>query len=156
MARFRKILFSEDVQRRKTMTLATLNLPVRVAACVLLTATPAVARAELFFLRARLEPTDAEPLASGRAVTYQTYTHPFTGRLAVRVHDVFTVDTVAVLINDEFVTTIPLTDGRGEVRLSSSHGDDVPLILDGDILDVINHEDGTVLLGGIFELLGPH
>jgi hypothetical protein len=137
------------------MTLGTLNLPVRLAACVLLTATPAIARAELFFLRARLEPTDAEPFASGRAFTYQTYTHPFTGGLTVRVHDVFTVDTVAVLINDEFVTTIPLTDGRGDVRLRSSHGDDVPLILDGDILDIIDPEDGTVLLEGVFELLGP-
>jgi hypothetical protein len=135
--------------------MARCNLPVRLAAVVLWMTMPATARAELFFLRTRLVPTEVEPLASGRALTFQTYTHPFEGGLAVRVQDVFTVDTVAVLINNEFVIAIPLTDGSGEVKLKSSHGDHVPLILDGDILDIVNPEDGTLLLEGVFELLGP-
>jgi hypothetical protein len=144
------------LDRRKTTMMARLNLPLRLAALVLWMTLPASARAELFFLRARLQPTEAEPLASGRAFTFQTYTHPFEGGLRVHVQDVFTVDTVAVLINNEFVTTIPLTDGSGKVKLKSSHGDHVPLILDGDILDIINPEDGTVLLEGAFELQGPN
>ena len=135
--------------------MARWNLPLRLAAVVLWMTMPAIARAEFTFLRARLAPTEVEPLASGRALTFQTYTHPFEGGLAVRVHDVFTVDTVAVLINNEFVTTILLTDGSGEVKLNSSHGDHVPLILEGDILDIVNPDDGTLLLEGVFELLGP-
>jgi hypothetical protein len=130
-----------------------LNFPVRLAALVLMMAMPAIARAELFLLRAELQPTEVEPLASGDAFTYQTYTHPFEGGLAVGVRDVFRTDTVAVLINNRFVTTITLTNGRGQVILSSSLGDQVPLILDGDILDIVDPDDGSVLLEGIFELL---
>jgi len=135
------------------MLTAKRNLLAGLAALVLSMAMPAIVRAELFWLRAQLQPTGVEPLASGDAFTYQTYTHPFEFGLAVGVRDVFRTDTVAMLINDRLVSTITLTNGRGQVILSSSLGDQVPPVLDGDILDIIDPDDGSVPLEGICELL---
>ena len=58
---------------------------------------------------------------------------------------------MAVLIRDEFVTTITLFDGSGRTDLTTAQGDEVPIVRSGDAIQVINPDDGTVLLEGVFE-----
>ena len=58
---------------------------------------------------------------------------------------------MAVLIRDEFVTTITLFDGSGRTDLTTAQGNKVPIVFSGDVIQVINPNDGTVLLEGIFE-----
>jgi hypothetical protein len=134
------------------MMVARLTLLTGLAALALVLAVPALARADVTVRhRAQLGPTDEEPKATGRALDYETFGYPFTAWLAVRVRGVSTTDMVAVLLNDEFLTTIMLKDGSGEVRMTGRLGTDVPLIRTGDTVQIVDVDDGTVLLEGVFD-----
>jgi hypothetical protein len=123
--------------------LAALTLPLALAAS---------ARADVTFLhRAPFYATDAEPDATGRAFDYETFGYPFDAGLAVRVRDIVSTDTVDVLLNGEYIATITLTDGSGEVELMGLLGQDVPVVNRGDVVDIVNSDDGTVLLEGAFD-----
>jgi hypothetical protein len=127
-------------------------LPAGLSAALLTITLVAQVQADVtFFHRARLVPSDAESSASGRAFDYETIGYPFNAGLAVRVRDISGTDTVDVLINNEYVATISLTDGSGEVELMGTLGTDVPFIDAGDVVDIVNPDDGTILLEGIFD-----
>jgi|SRR6516164_8438559 len=121
-------------------------------ACALAMIMPVLARADVtVLLDTELYPTDKEPQASGSADGYETLGYPFDAELTVIVRDVFSTDTVAVLINGEFVATIALADGSGEVTLQGRLGTDVPFINQGDVLDIVRADDGVLLLEGVFD-----
>jgi hypothetical protein len=131
--------------------LARLTYGRWLTACALVIAVPVFTRADVTALsRAHLRATDVEPLASGNASDAETLGYPFTAELIVRVHRVFSTDTVAVLLNDELLGTISLTDGDGKLKLQGHLGE-VPFINPGDVIDIVNADDGTLLLEGIFD-----
>jgi hypothetical protein len=131
---------------------ARLNLLTGLAALALVLAVPALARADVTVRhRARLVPTDEEPRATGRALDYETLGFPFDASLTLRVQGVSSTDMVVVLLNDDFLTTIMLKDGSGEVRLAGRLGTDVPFIRTEDTVQIVDADDGTVLLEGVFD-----
>jgi hypothetical protein len=71
-------------------------------------------------------------------------------RFEVEVEDVFSSDAAVVLVNGDPVGVMDLNGGQGELRLETENGDDVPVINTGDIVDIINADDGTLLLEGVF------
>jgi hypothetical protein len=132
------------------MSRATLNRLAWCVALALLVAWPTATRADVqFILTAPLFPTDAEPLASGGAQYLYGAGYHVINRFAVRVRDISSTDTVLVLVNDEPVGMIDLTDGRG--RLVLEPGDpNYPRIENGDDIEIVDPDDGTVLLEGTF------
>jgi hypothetical protein len=60
-------------------------------------------------------------------------------------------DVVEVVINGVSVGEITLDqDGDGELQLDARNGDKVPTVKAGDVIEVVDAEDGTVLLTGTF------
>jgi hypothetical protein len=58
--------------------------------------------------------------------------------------------TVFVLLNRQFVGTIDLDEaGDGELYLDTQQGDDVPVVQEGDLVQVMDPETGTSLLRGV-------
>jgi len=134
------------------MTPARMKFPVWLATFVLFMAVPTSAPADgLDYHSAVLQPTPSEPSASGLAEYFATLHDPPTISLSVEIHDISTTDTVAVLVGDNFVTTVTLIDGSGRTDLATAQGDEVPIVRSGDVIQVINPDDGTVLLEGVFE-----
>jgi hypothetical protein len=133
------------------MRTAMLPLFARLPAVALLVAVVGEVRADVTFLhRAQLYPTDIEPFATGRVFDYETVGYPFNAGLAVHVRNISTTDSVDVLINNEYLATIPLMDGSGDMELMGQLYTDVPFINHGDVVDIVNSYDGTLLLEGIF------
>jgi hypothetical protein len=139
-----------DRKRRKAMTLTKLNALSRLAALALVMALPAIARADVTVLhRARLVAVD--PMAGGHASDYETLGHPFDARLAVHVREIFSTDAVDVVLNGDYLGTITLTDGRGKLILQGLLDVDVPYVETGDVIEIFDAEDGTLLLYGTFD-----
>jgi hypothetical protein len=108
-------------------------------------------------LSASLAGTDADPGAFGGA------TFRDRGRSAVleiEVQDVTYSDDVLVVLNGEVISELFLEDGAGAVELEAEHigtvfyyqpPQDAPIPVEaGDEINVIDANDGTVLLVGFF------
>lgn len=60
-------------------------------------------------------------------------------------------DVVEVLLNGAVIGEITLDQyGDGELDLDARNGDKVPTVKAGDVIEVVDAEDGTVLLEGTF------
>ncbi len=128
------------------MRSARFSIWLRLTTVVLLMALPAIVLAdEEVKLEAMLTGTDAAPDASGGA---RFEMRPDRSEFRVEVEDVASVDMVNVLANGDFIGTITLDAGRGELELQSQNGDTVPVLKDGDEIEVVNAADDTLLLVG--------
>jgi plastocyanin len=97
-------------------------------------------------LAATLDPTNIDPNASGEA-DYQK------GRdgadFTVTVADISSTDVVDVFINGNFVGTIFLNAGGGQLILDTQNGDFVPDLQEGDEVEVVDaNDDSTLILVG--------
>jgi hypothetical protein len=124
------------------------NLCMAFAALALAAALPLAARADDVTHEATLEATGVDQDAHGRA-RFEVKTHNRL-RLEIEAEDVFSTDTVAVFINGDFLMTLDVVDGRAEVELETEHGDAVPMINAGDVIDIVDANDGSPLLEGVF------
>ncbi len=113
---------------------------------LLLMTLPAIVLAdEEVKLEATLTGTDAAPDAFGLA---RFEMRPDRSEFRVEVEDVDLVDEVDVLVNGVFIGTITLDAGRGKLELKTQNGDTVPVLEDGDEIEVVGADDGTLLLVG--------
>jgi hypothetical protein len=99
-------------------------------------------------LEAQLDPTPADPFAQGdakfRSDSYDT-------QLEVQVQNSTANDVVEVLLNGVSIGEITLDQyGRGQLQLDARNGDKVPTVKAGDVIEIVDAEDGTVLLEGTF------
>jgi hypothetical protein len=127
-------------------------LLVALAALTVLAASPATAPAQEY-LGADLQPTEAEPLASGWAewtLDWDIRWHPII-ILDVQVQDIYSTSTVQVLIHRPgtescaLVGVIYLTDGSGHLTRRNWY------VIPGDQILIVDESTGTLLLWGIFE-----
>ena len=128
------------------MTTRRFGLGWGAGAVGLLLVLPLAAYADVN-LGAHLEPTDADPHASG----FVQYSSQHDNRsIAVAVRHVTYSNLVMVLVNDEFLGFIHLDHtGSGHLSLSTFHHDEVPELSHGDVVDVVDASDGTLLLEGV-------
>lgn len=122
-------------------------LPV-VGAIVMVLAMPLSVFADPGILSADLQPTPHEPHASG-SVEFQSHSDGSL-RLSVAVAHVASTQTVAVLINGDIFDFIELDHtGAGHLFLNTDHGDDVPELGEGDVIQIVDAFDAhAVLLEG--------
>jgi hypothetical protein len=100
-------------------------------------------------LQANLQPTPADANASGDA---EFRSDSYDTELQVRVQNSTADDVVNVLLNGKSIGTITLDNyGDGELDLDARNGDTVPTVKAGDVISVVDAEDGTVLLTGTFK-----
>ena len=118
-----------------------------VALC-LLAALPLTVRADDVTHEATLKTTGVDPDAHGTAKFEVKNDNRL--RLKIEVEDIFSTDVVAVFINGDFLTFIGLSGGRGELKLDTDDGDVVPVINTGDVIDIADATNGTLLLEGVF------
>ncbi len=120
------------------------------ASIFLAVAIPSVAR-DVPALLAKLQPTDADPNASGCAIWDRSGPiHHKTTVLDVKVNCVsYTEDPLYVFIEGQFIDVLPLTDGSGHLHLDTDDGDPVPWVSLGDQI-YIYANDWTPLLFGFF------
>jgi hypothetical protein len=99
-------------------------------------------------LQAQLNPTPADPSAQGDA---EFRSDSYDTELMVEVRNSTAGDVVEVLLNGLSIGQIDLDQyGDGELQLDARNGDKVPTVKAGDVIEVVDAEDGTVLLEGKF------
>jgi hypothetical protein len=117
---------------------------------VLALAVPANVRADDTHLGAHLIPTDVEPHATGTvqfADVFDSHHDEFLS-LVVKVAHITSTDEVFVLVNGHVLDVIELDHtGAGHLSLATAHGDDVPSLNEGDVIDIVDAH-GTILLEG--------
>ena len=96
-------------------------------------------------LEARLSPTGADPLASGKA---KFEMRDDRIRLSVEVEDVSTATTVRVEIDGIWVGTEAIVLGSADLNLDSRDGDSVSVFSAGDSVKVFDAVTGTMILSG--------
>jgi hypothetical protein len=121
-----------------------------MVALLVVASAPTLARAydNRVRLEAQLDPTPADPSAQGDA---RFESDSYDTELRVRVQSSTANDVVEVLINGVSVGEITLDEyGDGELDLDARNGDKVPTVKAGDVIEIVDAEDGTVLLEGTF------
>ena len=107
-------------------------------------------------LSARLVPTSADPRASGDA-QFQSQTNrdgTVQRQFDVQVQDVSSADSVRVLVNGVQVGPVVKIGGYrrgGELKLDTNNGDTVPAMKAGDVVQVVNAANGTLILQGTLQ-----
>ncbi|MBI5090901.1 MAG: DUF5011 domain-containing protein [Candidatus Hydrogenedentes bacterium] len=71
-------------------------------------------------------------------------------KLVVEVRGVLSTETVEVRLNGEIIGTASVEEGRARFELKTEHGDTVPAVQNGDLIEVLRSEDQAVLLSGNF------
>jgi hypothetical protein len=104
-------------------------------------------------LEAKLVPTAADPKASGDAQFQSEQNRDGTIRrqFEVNIQDVSSADSVRVLVNGAQVGPVIKIGGYrrgGELKLDTENGDVVPVLKAGDVVQVVNAANGTLILQG--------
>jgi plastocyanin len=101
-------------------------------------------------LRTHLSAGDPDdPNARGKAAFRM---RPNRAGFRVKARNVTSTVLLDVFINSTFVGSIALdASGAGELVLETQHGDSVPIVQDGDVIDIYDAvDDTTLILSGIF------
>jgi hypothetical protein len=137
------------------MTVTRWNaLAVCATAALLAARTPAVpARdggGDEVRLQATLDATAADPGAFGEA---RFESRPDRRELRIDVDNVSATDALDVFLNGRFRGTIVLDEqGDGRLELNSQDGDIVPMLQEGDEIELVDANDGvTLILSGILQ-----
>lgn len=103
---------------------------------------------ETQILELDLNPTEADPLASGR-VDFEVL--PDRRVLSIEVEDIGSASGVTFLVDGVDLGTLLIVLGRADLNLDSRLGDVVPEITLDTLVEVVDAADGTVLLrrGGV-------
>ncbi len=108
---------------------------------------PVSGAAERVRLEAKLNATDADPLASGKG-KFESRTDRDRSRFSTEVEDVSVDGDGEVVVSRDGVellrATIMVAGGFGDLNLDSRR-DDVPAMLEGDLVEVFN-ADGVLIL----------
>jgi hypothetical protein len=101
--------------------------------------------------RAALEATPFGGTGAGR-LRYAFDTDPQYGPISLnfRLRDV-PATSVLVLANNEFIGTVDLTDGSGQLSLVAAQGDHVPTLESGSGIVITDADTGDALLIGVLE-----
>jgi hypothetical protein len=94
-------------------------------------------------LTATLSPTNIDPDASGEA-DYEK--RPAGAAFSVTVAGVSSTNLVDVFVNRNFVGTIFLSAGGGQLILDTRNGDFVPDLREGDEVEVYDATDDSTLI----------
>jgi hypothetical protein len=133
------------------MSTRSCNLAVCFLAFAVATVAPPAMAGQQIRLEAVLVGTDAEPAAFGRA---RFDLEKERTRFEVRIEGVFGFDAIFVVVGDQFVGTIVMDteQGRGELRLDTDLGDEIPVLRAGEFVILIG-DDGTsfVAFGELLE-----
>jgi hypothetical protein len=86
---------------------------------------------------------------SGHGTVYYKGNEKLThASLRINLESVLNVDTVLVVIHGQPVATIALdANGNGSLHLATAHGDSIPALQAGDVVDIYS-ANGRVLLKG--------
>jgi hypothetical protein len=99
-------------------------------------------------LQAQLQPTAADPNASGQA---EFESDSYRTELKVRVQNSIPNDVVLVRINGTSVGQIQLDNYvNGELDLDARRGTTVPTVKAGDVITIVDAKTQTLLLQGTF------
>jgi plastocyanin len=91
-----------------------------------------------------LSPTDIDPQASGDA-TFEMV--PYRTTFSVAVQGVSSTNALDVFVNGNFVNTIALdAEGNGNLNLNTDNGDMVPVLMDGDEVEIFDAADNVTLI----------
>jgi len=95
-------------------------------------------------LAGSLSPTDIDPQASGNATFVMV---PYRMTFSVTVQGVSSTDTLDMSVNGTFINTIALdAEGNGALNLNTDNGDMVPVLMDGDEVEIVDPADSVTLI----------
>src|SRR5262245_49537675 len=121
-----------------------------VALALLAVLPPAVLADEQVRLEATLEGTEVEPGAFGRARFEMENERT---RFEVRIEGIFDVDTIFVTAGQHFLGVIEMdrVQGRGELRLDTDDGDEIPTLRAGEFVGLFSEEIVLLAFGQLLE-----
>ncbi len=121
-----------------------------VAVALLAALPPAVLAGERVRLEASLEGTKVEPGAFGRA---RFEMEPGRTRFEVRIEGIYDVDTLFVTAGAHFLGVIEMdrVQGRGELRLDTDDGDEIPALRAGEFVGLFSEDIVLLAFGQLLE-----